>query len=189
MINLFIPLLTNLACYFLIGARAIEVENELTRSAFTTKPVSERDKNGRRGAIVSIDSRGNYTMPSRDVVRLLYDTEHRDPEIIFTTNHRGLAAHIEKYAQKLVKKLLGGIHSVLWTSDGSGGEGNGSGSPPYVTALAYIILRHEDDADNRNPMNEYTSIASRCLPVDGVIFREDIANGCTHVNDFVGNDK
>ena len=98
------------------------------------------------------------------------------------------AAAVECTAQKYIKCEIvksGGQFSKndrnLWKIDGMGGAGNGSGMGPYVIAFTCIIHNPSADADGRYPD---ATLWSRTLPVDGLIFENDVKNsGLLHYKD------
>ena len=61
-----------------------------------------------------------------------------------------------------------------------GGAGNGSGMGPYVIAFTCIIHNPSADADGRYPD---ATLLSRTLPVDGLIFENDVKNSGLHYKD------
>ena len=98
------------------------------------------------------------------------------------------AAAVECTAQKYIKCEIvksGGQFSKnnrnLWKIDGMGGAGNGSGMGPCVIAFTCIIHNPSADADGRYPD---ATLWSRTLPVDGLIFENDVKNsGLLHYKD------
>jgi hypothetical protein len=97
------------------------------------------------------------------------------------------AAAVECAAQKYIKSEIvksGGQFSknnrALWKIDGMGGAGNGTGMGPYVIAYACIIHKPSADADDRYPN---ATLWSRTLPVDGLIFENDVKNSGLHYKD------
>jgi len=69
---------------------------------------------------------------------------------------------------------------ALWKIDGMGGAGNGTGMGPYVIAYACIIHKPSADADDRYPN---AILWSRTLPVNGLIFENDVKNSGLHYKD------
>ena len=69
---------------------------------------------------------------------------------------------------------------ALWKIDGQGGAGNGTGMGPYEIAYACIVHNPTADADDRYPD---ASLWSRTLPVDGLIFENDVQNSGIHYKD------
>ncbi len=69
---------------------------------------------------------------------------------------------------------------ALWKIDGHGGAGNGTGMGPYAIAYACIVHNPTADADDRY---HDASLWSRTLPVDGLIFKNDVKNSGLHNKD------
>ena len=62
--------------------------------------------------------------------------------------------------------------------DGMGGAGNGTGMGPFVIAYACIVHNPTADADDRYPN---ASLWSTTLPVDGLIFANDVNKNGLHL--------
>ena len=94
------------------------------------------------------------------------------------------AAIVERAAQKYIKREIvksdgqfSKNNRALWKIDGQGGAGNGTGMGPYAIAYACIVHNPTADADDRYPD---ASLWSRTLPVDGLIFENDVKNSGLH---------
>ena len=139
----------------------------------------------------------NYTSVTPNDARALYsankDSEvlerFKKPIMLCSTMDANKAAAVEYAAQKYIKSEIvksGGQFSknnrALWKIDGCGGAGNGSGMGPYVNANACIIHNPSVDADGRYPD---ATLRSRTLPlpVDGLIFENDVKNSGLHYKD------
>jgi hypothetical protein len=172
------------------------VQFELEKLSLTTVPISDRRKNGSKGSIVMTDNNVhgvNYTSVTPTDARAMYIANKdsvrlqrfKKPIVLCSTMDANKAAAVESAAQKYIKseivKSAGGQFSknnrALWKIDGQGGAGNGSGMGPYVIAYACIIHNPTADADGRYPD---ASLWSRTLPVDGLIFENDVKKNGLH---------
>jgi hypothetical protein len=132
-------------------------------------------------SVTPTDARAMY-IANKDSVRL---QRFKKPIVLCSTMDANKAAAVESAAQKYIKseivKSAGGQFSknnrALWKIDGQGGAGNGSGMGPYVIAYACIIHNPTADADGRYPD---ASLWSRTLPVDGLIFENDVKKNGLH---------
>ena len=98
--------------------------------------------------------------------------------VLGSTMDANKAAAVKCAAQEYIKHEIvksGGQFSMnnraLWKIDGQGGAGNGTGMGPYEIAYACIVHNPTADADDRYPD---ASLWSRTLPVDGLIFENDV---------------
>jgi hypothetical protein len=109
------------------------------------------------------------------------------PIQICSTMDADKAAAVECAAQQYIKREIvksaftggqfGENDRALWKIDGMGGAGNGTGMGPFVIANACIVHNPLADADDRYPN---ASLWSRTLPVDGLIFKNDVKKGGLH---------
>jgi hypothetical protein len=175
------------------------VQTELENLSLLTVPISDKRKNGSKGSIVMTDYNEhgvNYTSVTASNARALYSA-NKDSEVLerfkktielCSTMDANKAAAVECAAQKYIKSEIvksGGQFSknnrALWKIDGMGGAGNGTGMGPYVIAYACIIHKPSADADDRYPN---ATLWSRTLPVDGLIFENDVKNSGLHYKDL-----
>jgi hypothetical protein len=180
-----------------VGKDAVQTELEL--SSLYTVPISDRRKNGRKGSIVMTDYNEhgvNYTSVTPTDARAMYIANKdsvmlqrfKKPIVLCSTMDANKAAAVECAAQKYIKREIvksgGGQFSVnnraLWKIDGQGGAGNGTGMGPYEIAYACIVHNPTADADDRYPD---ASLWSRTLPVDGLIFENDVKKNGLHYKD------
>jgi hypothetical protein len=134
----------------------------------------------------------NYTSVTPNNVRAMYIANKdsvmlqrfKKTIMLCSTMDANKAAAVECAAQKYIKREIvksGGQFSknnrALWKIDGMGGAGNGTGMGPYVIAYACIIHKPLADADDRYPD---ASLWSRTLPVNGLIFENDVKNSGLH---------
>ena len=179
-----------------VGKDAVQTELEL--SSLYTVPISDRRKNGRKGSIVMTDYNEhgvNYTSVTPTDARAMYIANKdsvmlqrfKKPIVLCSTMDANKAAAVECAAQKYIKREIvksGGQFSMnnraLWKIDGQGGAGNGTGMGPYEIAYACIVHNPTADADDRYPD---ASLWSRTLPVDGLIFENDVKKNGLHYKD------
>ena len=174
------------------------IQTELEGLSLYTCPISNNSKNGAKGSIVMTDYNEhalNYTSVTRRNARAMY-TANKDsamlqrfkkPIVLCSTMDANKAAAVECAAQKYIKREIvksGGQFSMnnraLWKIDGQGGAGNGTGMGPYEIAYACIVHNPTADADDRYPD---ASLWSRTLPVDGLIFENDVKKNGLHYKD------
>jgi hypothetical protein len=174
------------------------VQTELENSSLTTKPISDRRKHGRKGSIVmtNYNEHGfNFSRVTARNASALYSANKDSeglrrfikPIEICSTMDAGIAAAVECAAQQFMKREIvksaftggqfGENDRALWKIDGMGGAGNGSGMGPYVIAFTCIIHNPSADADGRYPD---ATLLSRTLPVDGLIFENDVKKNGLH---------
>jgi hypothetical protein len=174
------------------------VQTELEMSSLYTLPISDRHKNGSKGSIVMTDYNEhgvNYTSVSPSNAHAMYIANKdsvmlqrfKKPIVLCSTMDTNKAAAVKLAAQKYIQREIvksGGQFSknnrALWKNDGMGGAGNGTGMGPYVIAYACIIHKPSADADDRYPD---ATLWSRTLPVDGLIFENDVKNSGLHYKD------
>ena len=174
------------------------VQFELEGSSLYTVPISDRRKNGRKGSIEMTDYNEhgvNYTSVTPTDARAMYIANKdsvmlqrfKKPIVLCSTMDANKAAAVECAAQKYIKREIvksGGQFSMnnraLWKIDGQGGAGNGTGMGPYEIAYACIVHNPTADADDRYPD---ASLWSRTLPVDGLIFENDVKKNGLHYKD------
>jgi hypothetical protein len=175
------------------------VQTELEGSSLYTVPISDRRKNGRKGSIVMTDYNEhgvNYSSVTPSNARAMYIANKdsvmlqrfKKPIVLCSTMDANKAAAVECAAQEYIKREIvksgGGQFSVnnraLWKIDGQGGAGNGTGMGPYEIAYACIVHNPTADADDRYPD---ASLWSRTLPVDGLIFENDVKKNGLHYKD------
>ena len=174
------------------------VQSELEILSLSTKSISDRCKNGAKGSIVKTDYNVhgvNYTsvtpteacamyIANNDSVRL---QRFKKPIMLSSLMGANKAAAVKWVVQKYIKREIVKSDSqfnknnrALWKIDGQGGAGNRTGMGPYVIAYACIIHNPSADADGRYPG---TSLWSRTLPVDGLIFENDVKSSGLHYKD------
>jgi len=168
------------------------VQTKLERSSL------DRRKNGRKGSIVktNYNEHGfNFSQVTAQDARALYSA-NKDSEVlgcfikpihICSTMDADKAAAVKCADQQYIKREIvksaftGGQFSendrALWKIDGMGGAGNGTGMGPFVIAYACIVHNPSADVDDRYPN---ASLWSRTLPVDRLIFENDVKKGGLH---------
>ncbi len=179
-----------------VGKDAIQYELEM--SSLATRPISDRCKNGRKGSIVMTDYNEhgvNYSSVPPSNARAMYIANKdsvmlqrfKKPIVLCSSMDANKAAAVERAAQEHIKREIvksGGQFSMnnraLWKIDGQGGAGNGTGMGPYEIAYACIVHNPTADADDRYPD---ASLWSRTLPVDGLIFENDVKKNGLHYKD------
>ncbi len=174
------------------------VQTKLENSSLLTVPISDRLKHGRKGSIVKTDynvhgvnyrsvtptdARAMY-IANKDSVRLQLFKKNI---VLCSTLDANKAATVERAAQKYIKREIvksdgqfSKNNRALWKNDGQGGAGNRTSMGPYVIAYACIIHKPSADADDRYPN---AILWSRTLPVNGLIFENDVKNSGLHYKD------
>ena len=112
------------------------------------------------------------------------------PIEICRTMDAGIAAAVECAARQFIKREIvksaftggqfGKNDRALWKIDGMGGAGNGTGKGPFDISYACIIHNPMVDADDRYPN---ASLWSTTLPVNGLIFQNDVNINAVHYDD------
>ncbi len=179
-----------------VGKNAVQAELQL--SSLTTKPITDRNKHGRKGSIVMMDYNEhgfNFCRLTALDARALYSTNKDSeglrrfikPIEICRTMDAGIAAAVECAAQQFIKREIvksaftggqfGKNDRALWKIDGMGGAGNGTGKGPFDISYACIIHNPTVDADDRYPN---ASLWSTTHPVNGLIFQNDVNINAVH---------
>ena len=163
-----------------------------------TRQISNRHKNGCKGSIVKTNYNEhsfNFSQVPAQDARALYSA-NKDSEVLgrfikpihtCSAMDADKAAAVKCAAQQYIKREIvksaftGGQfrenNRALWKIDGMGGAGNGTGMGPFVIANACIVHNPLADADDRYPN---ASLWSRTLPVDRLIFENDVKKGGLH---------